>query len=469
MNTCAYCRGPLSNVGVPGRPRPDRAAATYCCHGCLSLGEAERGKQPGTSKRRFDGFTVRLGLGLLIAGQSMIFGLAINLEDTTSATVKWGVQSVILAGTLLVMALLGPALARNAVTEIRRGRLSIEALFLLTLAGALAASLQSLISGQGPIYFEVVSVLLVVYSLGKAIGAHSRSAALAAATRWAGAPDTCRIIDGAGRARQLEVGLALPGDLVEVRPGETIAVDGVIRSGVGFVSTAPVNGEPFAAVRRPGDSVLAGMASYDATFRIEATASGTSRQIDRLHEAVEQARSRPASLQAHADRLGRMFFPLIVIVAILTFAIWALIAGWQTGLFNAMSVLLVACPCAMGLATPIVVWSALNRLAERGLVANSGDFVERLAAVDRVFFDKTGTLTDDQLRIGRYRHVPVAERRGQASAPRQDLGLAFAGRRAEPAPDRPAVRAAAEAVCRRCDAPRAFVHGRARLRGGGGD
>ena len=109
---------------------------------------------------------------------------------------------------------------------------------------------------------------------------------------------------------------------MEVNPGETIAVDGVIRDGIGFVSEAPMTGEPFVVVRRPGDTVLAGMASHDASFRIEATAKGTERQVDRLLLAVEEARERPVSLQARADRIGRWFFPLVVITALGTFTYW---------------------------------------------------------------------------------------------------------------------------------------------------
>jgi heavy metal translocating P-type ATPase len=241
----------------------------------------------------------------------------------------------------------------------------------------------------------VISVLLVVYSLGKIIGARTRESALASARSWTSSVRTCRLVD----ERVVDIATIVPGDRVEVRAGETIGVDGVIREGTGFVSEAPVNGEPFAVVKRPGDRVLAGSNSHDAVLRIEATAAGRARQIDKLIEAVEAARSRPTSLQAQADRLGRIFFPVIVAVAIVIFGIWTQIAGWQTGLFNAMSVLLVACPCALGLATPIVLWSALNRLAERGLIVHSGDAVERLAQVDCVIFDKTGTLTDEQFGI----------------------------------------------------------------------
>ena len=388
-------------AGFAGRPWPDRAPASYCCYGCLSLGEQSRqeSQSPSSSSFKLDGFAVRIGIGLLVASQSMIFGLAINLEEGTPPAVKLVVQSTILAGTLLVLGLLAGPLFRTAFTELRQRRLTIEALFLLTMCGAMFASCQSMIVGHGPIYFEVVTVLLVVYSLGKTIGARSRAAALASTRLWGSSQATCRLLDAHGREWTVEVTTILPGDTVEVRPGETIAIDGTIQQGIGFISEAVVSGEPFPVVRRPGDQVLAGMASHDATFRIEATAPGSARQIDRLLQSVEEARQRPTSLQSQADRLGQFFFPLIVGVAVITFAVWTHLAGWETGLFNAMSVLLVACPCALGLATPIVIWSALTRLAERGIVAHAGDVVERLASVDRILFDKTGTLTEEQFAL----------------------------------------------------------------------
>ncbi len=329
----------------------------------------------------------------------MIFGLAINLEEQTSTGVRQGVQAVILAGTVLVFALLGMPLLRQACAELRRGRITIESLFLLTMAGAMFASLQSFISGRGPIYFEVISVLLVVYALGKAISAHTRSAARSAADRWAGTISSCRLLDDNGQSHTVAVSSVKLGDSVEVRPGELFAVDGIISTGTGFVSEAPVTGEPFDLVRRPGDRVLAGMASQDATFRVRATAPGSAREIDRLLETVERARTTPTKLQAQTDRLGRIFFPLLVAVSAVTLVGWTVAADWRVGLFNALSVLLVACPCALGLATPVVLWATLNRLAEYGLIAHSGQIVERLAQVDCIYFDKTGTLTEERFAL----------------------------------------------------------------------
>lgn len=331
----------------------------------------------------------------------MIFGLALNLHDDVPPNVRWFAQTLILGATLVVVALLGGPLLRTTWQELRRCRLTIEALFLLTLTGAMAASLQAYTTGHGKIYFEVVSVLLVVYTLGKLIGARSRAAAMAGARAWGNQLSTCRLIDTRGRSSAVLVTEVLAGDVVEVNPGETVAVDGVIRDGVGFMSEAAVSGVPFAVVRRPGDRVLAGAVSHDATFHIEATAKGTERQVDRLLTVVEAARDRPVSLQGQADRLGRVFFPIVVFTALATFVYWSFFtsAGWEAALFNAMSVLLVACPCVIGLATPIVIWSAIGRLAERGLIVQAGDVVERLAEVDRLMIDKTGTLTSDSFTI----------------------------------------------------------------------
>lgn len=400
MATCANCNGPVAGAGYAGRAAGG-PAPLYCCFGCLAVGEracGESGCDTGPD-REFAKLGFRLGVGVLVVGQSMVFGLALNLHDDVPPAARDHTQWLILAGTVLVAALLGGPLVRTAGRELLRGRLAIEFLFILTLIGALAASLQAHLTGHGKIYYEVVSVLLVVYTLGKVIGARARAAVLLSSRAWGDRLAACRLIGADGRTRTVPVAEVRPGDVVEIHPGELIAVDGRVRDGVGFVSESAVSGEPFHVVRRPGDRVLAGSASFDALFHVTATAPGHAREIDRLLKVVEEARDKPLSLQNRADRLGRWFLPLVVLAAVGTFVYWSLVAGWEIGLFNAMSVLLVACPCVIGLATPVVVWAALNRLAERGVIVNSGDALERLAIVDRVMFDKTGTLTEDRFAL----------------------------------------------------------------------
>ena len=309
QSQCEECGGPLGSAGLRGRAWPHRLPANYCCYGCLSLGEHARQRGSGSQEAtNLGSLGFRLGIALVIAGQSTIFGLALNLHDDVPSSVRSLVQWLIFGSTLFVFALLGGPLLRTAWGETRRVRLTIEALFLLTMIGALAASLQAQLTGRGKIYFEVVSILLVVYTLGKLVGARSRSKVFAASRAWSGHLETCRRIE-ANEGLMVPVSAVALGDCIEVFAGETIPVDGVIREGVGFVSEAPVSGEPFAVVRMPGDSVLAGTASFDATFRIEATSRGKHRHIDRILAVADRAREAPLSLQSHADENGLKMHP----------------------------------------------------------------------------------------------------------------------------------------------------------------
>jgi len=346
-----------------------------------------------------NGFTItgnlRLAVSILLAGQSMMLGLAINLSPPDPETLRV-LQFAVLLATLAVVGLLIGPVARSAVVELRQKRVTLDALFLTGMLGAAGASIQSLITGQGPIYFEVISVLFVVSAVGKRMTDRSRSDALKAIRTWSERLATCRVIGIDGHLNPSEVSAVNVGGLVAVSPGETIAVDGEIVLGEGFIQDTPMSGEPFARVCGPGDRVLAGSFSLDAAFHVRAIRAGTERQVDTLLAAVERVCRETAPAQVRADRMARLLFPFVAMVALATFAFWTWNATWQTGLFRSLSVLLVACPCALGLATPLALWSAIGRLAERGLLVQHADFVERMARVDRVIFDKTGTLTDDE-------------------------------------------------------------------------
>jgi len=148
----------------------------------------------------------------------------------------------------------------------------------------------------------------------------------------------------------------------------------------------------------------------DGALRVRATVAGDDRRLDAVLARVRAAQAQPSHLEREADRIVAWFLPAVLAVAAGTFWFWAARAGWTTGLFNALAVVLVACPCSMGLATPIGVWSALADLAQRGLVANTSDLVERIAAVKLAVFDKTGTLSDAKLQIAEIACAPGVNR-----------------------------------------------------------
>jgi hypothetical protein len=160
---------------------------------------------PEAQEIRWNGDIVKLALGLLFAGQSMVFSLAINVSPPDEAGVRVAVQGLIFSATMIVVLLLGTPLLRTAVAELTRGRLTIEMLFVTTIVGALLASLQSFVTGDGPIYFEVISVLLVVYTFGKQVGTRSRASALASASALTRSLAVCRRIDAKGDAQCLLV------------------------------------------------------------------------------------------------------------------------------------------------------------------------------------------------------------------------------------------------------------------------
>lgn len=351
---------------------------------------------------------MRLALAVAVAMQSMVLGLAINLSPPFGRA-RPVLHGLLAALALLVFFLAGLPLLREARARAREGRVSIEQFFLAGIVGAFAASVHSSLTGQGAIYYEVVAVLVAIHTLGSLLGERRRAAALASAGALRREFDTCSVLHGETEAR-VSAASVKPGDRVLVRPGEGIPVDGRVAKGAALVRETPLTGEAFPVARREGDRVLAGSHVLDQAIVVEATAAGDARGLDALLASVERARLRPSSLQREADRITAWFLPVVLAVAAATFAGWSLSQGWVKGLFNGLAVLVVACPCAMGLATPIGVWNALAALAARGLAAAGGDFIEKLAGVDTVVFDKTGTLSEEELRLVDFRALPGVDR-----------------------------------------------------------
>jgi heavy metal translocating P-type ATPase len=333
----------------------------------------------------------RLAVSAFLSVNSMTIALAVNLSEVDREG-RLLLQGIPLGVCLIVAALLGRPLLSAFVQSTRAGRLTIEALFLLSIAGALCASLVSYLTGQGPVFFEVVSILLVVYTFGRELGRYSQRKALDALVDANPPQLTCEVLERYG-SRQAPVAEIQAGDLVRIHPGAMIPVDGCIRVGTSFVHEASMTGESVAAPRRAGDRVLAGTHVVDSTLIVEAEASGTERCLDRISHAIYTAALSQSESQIAVNRMMQWFVPLVAASALATFLIHSYRAGMTAGLFNAMAVLLVACPCSLGFATPIAVWTAMLRLRALGMTVRSGGAIERLAAVDCVAFDKTGTLT----------------------------------------------------------------------------
>jgi heavy metal translocating P-type ATPase len=374
----------------------------------------------------------RIALSAVVAGQMMVVGLAVNLSELAGSE-RWALHMALLAATLLTLALVGGPLLRAVLDAVRARSIRFDLLFVTGMAGAFTLSFAATVSGRGDVYYEVVAILAVIYALGHRLTRQSRGATQAALRRIAHIDRHVEVRLPCGARKRASLKEVRVGDEVLVHPGNVVPVDGVVQEGEAFVEESALSGEPFARRRSPGDRVEAGTHVVDASLVLRASAVLGARRLDGLASAVEEALGHPPPLVRTADRLARWLLPVVLAVAALTFVAWTVATSANEATMHAMAVLLVACPCALGFATPLAVWTALGHLSSRGVTLRSGDALERLARVDTVVFDKTGTLTDARA------HVVDFVLPGDAPVSRAEaIGLA---RTAEAAFDHPIARA----------------------------
>jgi heavy metal translocating P-type ATPase len=335
---------------------------------------------------------VLLVIAGFVAGNSTLAALVFNLSEM-SAESRNLFQVGLLVSTLIVAGLLSPQLLRNVVSNVRRRTVSVDLLFLLGCLGAMGVSMISTLRGTGAVYFEVFSLLLVIYCLGAWVKQRTQRRVWTSLDAWSPTTHRCRVLDADGTWTSRVISEVRSGDTVQVPAGSMIPVDGEIVQGLAFVRESTLTGEPHVRSVAVGDNVIASSVLIDAPLTIRATADGTHRLIDRITSVVDATRLAPSRWQTQADQIARWFTPIVASVAITTFAVWLWNDDVSSASMVALSVLLVACPCAFGFATPVSIWVTLSRLASRSLVATRADVIERLASVDTVVFDKTGTLT----------------------------------------------------------------------------
>ncbi len=303
----------------------------------------------------------------------------------------------------LVLAFPGRIFLRLGLPALWRGAPEMNALVAL---GSLAAYLYSAVVvvvpqwlpfGTLDVYFEAAAVIVTLILLGRWLEARAKGRAGEAISRLVALrPATARVARPGGVV-ELPVEELAPGDIVELAPGERVAVDGVVTEGQGFVDEAMLTGEPVAVEKSPGSAVTGGTINGTAALAFRVTATGADTVLARIIALVEQAQGQKLPVQALVDRVTRIFVPTVLALAALTFALWLGFGqGFAAALIAAISVLIIACPCAMGLATPVSILVGTGRGAELGLLFRRGDALQRLAEVRTLAFDKTGTLTEGQ-------------------------------------------------------------------------
>ncbi|MGE5834744.1 MAG: heavy metal translocating P-type ATPase [Acidobacteriota bacterium] len=252
-------------------------------------------------------------------------------------------------------------------------------------------------SGEVAVYFEAATVIVTLVLLGQVLELRARGRTGTAIRKLLKlAPATARQVRSNGAEQDVPVADLVPGDRVRVRPGERIAVDGTVIEGGSSVDESMVSGEPVPVHKQPGDAVVAGTVNGTGTFIMRADRVGRETLLARIVAMVAEAQRSRAPIQRLADRVSGYFVPAVILAAIVTFVVWSRIGPEPRlayGVVNAIAVLIIACPCALGLATPMSIMVASGKGATMGVLFRNAEAIETFERVDTLIVDKTGTLT----------------------------------------------------------------------------
>ncbi len=287
---------------------------------------------------------------------------------------------------------------RAAGISLRNRTLSMDVMYAMGIGVAYVASLMGtlgIVLTHDYMFYETAVMLAAFLTLGRYLEARAKGRTGQAIRALMNlAPPTATVLREAGEV-EMRVEDVVPGDLVMVRPGERVPVDGIVREGESFVDESMITGEPVPVAKRAGDGVIGGTINQNSVLRFQAERVGRETVLAQIIALVEQAQGSRPPVQRYADRAVAWFIPVVLAIAIAAFVAWYFLFG-ATLLFALtalISVLVVACPCALGLATPTAVTVGVGRGAELGVLVRSGEALENAERVTLVAFDKTGTLT----------------------------------------------------------------------------
>jgi Cu+-exporting ATPase len=306
---------------------------------------------------------------------------------------------------------------QRAVASVRERSPNMFTLIALGVLAAYGFSLAvllrpDLLPGQA-LYFETAAVLVVLVLVGQVLELRARGATTQALRRLLGlTPSTARLVGPGGAESDVPLELVQVGDVVRVRPGERIAVDGVVTEGRGGVDESMISGEPLPVEKAPGGKVVAGTMNGTGSLLVRAEHVGGETLLAQIVRMVSEAQRSRAPVQRLVDRVAAVFVPAVLLVSVGTFLGWLVVDATPTGvtqaLLNAVAVLVIACPCALGLATPMAILVGVGRGAENGVLIKDATALEVLHRADTLVIDKTGTLTEGKPRLMAVEPVDVS-------------------------------------------------------------
>ncbi len=322
----------------------------------------------------------------------MVLSMFGPMHSTWSSVAQWAL-------TTPVVYYFGWPFHRVAIKQLRSFGASMDTLISLGTTAAYGYSVWAVFAGEH-VFFETAAIIVTLITLGKAFEARAKGRASHAITKLLelGARQATLLQNGVERTVAIEN--VLPGDIMVVRPGEKIPTDGTISEGLTSLDESMLTGESVPVDKGPGDAVFGATVNQQGRILVAATRVGSDTALSQIVRMVEQAQATKAPVQRLADRVSAVFVPIVVTIAVATLVVWLSVGEpVETAVRAAVAVLIIACPCALGLATPTAIMVGSARGAELGVLFKGAEIFERSKAVDVVMFDKTGTLTTGMMAL----------------------------------------------------------------------
>ncbi len=387
---CSHCLVPAGGNAYRGLVGGEELP--FCCFGCY-LAFRVRGERGEEAEAALS--LIRLGVGAFLAMNVMVLSLLLYTHafGAAEARLQHAIELILCALATPAMLVLGLPILGDAWRAARQGRLTTESMIVVGGSAAYAYSVVSLLTGGDRVYFDTATMLLVLFTAGRYLDAATRARAardlgpLLEAERA-----LVRVVTAEGFEMR-PAGEVVPGDRVEVRPGERFPVDGEVLEGRSWADEALVTGESRPVAKAAGDRVIAGTTNGDGPLVVATLASGAATRWAEIGRAVREALDRRSRLQGLTDRIATWFLPGVLLLAGAAGLYWSRHGSTWDALSAALATLVVACPCALGPAAYLAGFLAIGQAARRGTVVRSTRALEQLAAVGTVVFDKTGSLT----------------------------------------------------------------------------
>ncbi|EEE43532.1 heavy metal translocating P-type ATPase [Roseibium alexandrii] len=337
---------------------------------------------------------------ILEMGSHLVPGMHHFIAQTIGIQASWLLQFALTSAVLFGP---GRSFYRQGIPALMKGAPDMNS---LVAVGTMAAYLFSVVAtfvpallpdGTVNVYYEAAAVIVTLILIGRWMEARAKGRTSEAIQRLVKlAPKTARVRRD-GKTVEVEVSSVAAGEIIEVRPGERLPVDGEVIEGATFVDESMITGEPVPVSKEPGATVIGGTVNQTGSLVFRVTAVGTDTMLAQIIRLVEEAQGGKLPIQAMVDKVTMYFVPAVITLALLTFGVWIVFGpdpALTFGLVNAVAVLIIACPCAMGLATPTSIMVGTGRGAEMGVLLRRGEALQVLKEVRVVAFDKTGTLTE---------------------------------------------------------------------------